>query len=218
MKKLITVCLLPVCLLSVVPTIFADDVAPPSWRGQLDTVTAAWDTWNQTQPMLPDSWTSNPALEMPPYASSSGASLLDNWESRSSVMKLTSDGQLSFWLPNFVNNNPEKMLRIQVTYWTENFVQYSNLKINGVDVGLLKNQRSTYNHGGYWWTDIWDITIYPNPASELILLNFVDLNNGGIPLYPAYVDQVVIDTWCVPEPVTVCLLSLGGLSLLRRKK
>ena len=33
-----------------------------------------------------------------------------------------------------------------------------------------------------------------------------------------FVDQLVVDTICIPEPATMSLLALGGLALLRRKR
>ena len=33
-----------------------------------------------------------------------------------------------------------------------------------------------------------------------------------------YVDEIVVDTLCVPEPMTLILLGLGSLVLLRRRR
>ena len=32
------------------------------------------------------------------------------------------------------------------------------------------------------------------------------------------VDQVIIDTICIPEPITIALLGFGSLILIRRKR
>jgi len=65
-----------------------------------------------------------------------------------------------------------------------------------------------------WVTAAYEFTIEPNPLWEEIYLKFEFSPN---PTPAAYVDQVVIDTWCIPEPATLGLLFVGGLALVRRR-
>jgi hypothetical protein len=61
----------------------------------------------------------------------------------------------------------------------------------------------------------YEFTLEPNPLREEILLKF------DWPMTyqdSAYVDQVVIDTWCIPEPVTLAFVGLGGIWLLRWRR
>ena len=48
-----------------------------------------------------------------------------------------------------------------------------------------------------------------NPAAE----SFVFIDSPGL-----IINELIIDTYCVPEPATMTLLALGGLALLRRKR
>ena len=67
-----------------------------------------------------------------------------------------------------------------------------------------------------WVTAAYEFAFEPNPAWEEIYLKFDWISDpapGG-----AYVDQVVIDTLCIPEPMTVGLLALGALGLIRRRR
>ena len=58
-----------------------------------------------------------------------------------------------------------------------------------------------------WTHSLFEITIWPNPPGEWITIK------GDI-----LVDQVIIDTICIPEPATIFLLGIGGLMTLTRKR
>lgn len=74
---------------------------------------------------------------------------------------------------------------------------------------------------GDWRTSVFYIEMHPNPGSEFFGLfpatwdsELEEWVEGGV----IAVDQVVIDTICIPEPATIALLGLGGLALIRRRK
>jgi hypothetical protein len=62
---------------------------------------------------------------------------------------------------------------------------------------------------GNWYVYNFLITIPENPAWELIQLEFPESTN---------IEEIVIDTICIPEPVSVALLGLGLVPLLLRRK
>jgi hypothetical protein len=223
MKKLITICL--VCVLSNSVAVLADDYLPPTWRDQPGTVTAQWDSWaGFGYTMSPDSWTNNPLPLLSPAPNAyayNGTSLLSEFQGRTNVIELTGNNQIDFWLPNFDNQNPYKDVWIQVTYFATSSAQYSSVDASTYPYPSEISEPSLiadYSHGNGWYTDVWNLQIIPNPQAEFIYVNFTNQQYGTGPLYPAYLDQVVIDTWCVPEPTTICLLGFGALSLIRRKK
>lgn len=56
--------------------------------------------------------------------------------------------------------------------------------------------------------------IWPNPYKEDIYFTIWPEQTGA----QAYLDWVRVDTICIPEPATMCLLGLGGLILLRKRR
>jgi hypothetical protein len=56
-------------------------------------------------------------------------------------------------------------------------------------------------------------TFDPQPGSELVMLTGSLLDVEGVLL-----DQVDIDTRCIPEPMSICLLGIGALGVIRRKR
>ena len=63
--------------------------------------------------------------------------------------------------------------------------------------------------GGVWYTYNYGLTIEPNPTSEMITIT--------VP-YCTVIDQIVVDTICIPEPASMALLALGSVFLLRRRR
>lgn len=218
MKKLITICL--ICVLSIASTVLADDIMSPQWRGQSGTVTAQWNSWiGFGYEMYPDSWGSNPGVSFTPNAYAySGASFLSEFNGRTNIIELTGDHQIDFAMPNFDTQNPFKEVQIQVTYYAVSGFQWSSVSAWADMAEISEPAFITENsYGNGWYTDVWDLTIQPNPSWELIYVNFTNGLSGTEPLYPAYIDQVVIDTIC-PEPATIAFLAAGALLLGRKKK
>jgi hypothetical protein len=56
------------------------------------------------------------------------------------------------------------------------------------------------------------VKIWPNPEIEKI--GFLIPGTTA----PAVLDYIHVDTICIPEPATICILGFGALSLIRRKK
>ena len=54
------------------------------------------------------------------------------------------------------------------------------------------------------------ITIEPHPDLETIELRPNDCT--------MYIDQIIVDTICIPEPATICLFGFGGLAILKKRR
>ena len=61
--------------------------------------------------------------------------------------------------------------------------------------------------GDQWFHSTYEWRIYPNPVDEILKIE------GSI-----FVDELVIDTWCIPEPTPLVLLVLGSLVFFRRRR
>jgi len=186
-----------------------------------------WDDWSgydSQQPgiILPDNdkFFSNPSGIDKPYLT--GLGVLGVTEG---VLYFNTDGVerpiLTLKSDNYDNNNPEKLIRIQMTFSWGRDVEIEQVLPQGEITNIAYREpvegKVTYVYSA------WDIVIKPNPFSETI--KFVLPGFGDETDFCNFkLDQLVLDTKCappVPIPGSLLLLGSGILALvgigIRRK-
>jgi len=190
-------------------TVYAEDFNSPSWRGDSMTTYQQWEFGSSTNPVYPD-FEDN--IHGPPLLTIADETASPQWKAtdlygdnmREGVWRF--DDYMSVTIGNFNQDNPLKVVWLQMTYYDTGGVEpdiimdpvYDNIRVV-----------EKVEAGGYWNISF-EIEISPNPVEETI-----EIHPGDGPLY---VDEVVIDTICVPEPVSIALLGLGGLVFLRKRR
>ncbi|MCC7147446.1 MAG: PEP-CTERM sorting domain-containing protein [Phycisphaeraceae bacterium] len=209
MRLLAKVSLVGVVFLSLVSPALADDLNPPEWRGQDRTTMQEWQFLTDNPQPLAD-------LVVNPYGVPSaqvwpgtGQSWWQEWGGREGVWPLS--GAIELYIPN-ASPNEYKDIWIQLTWAKQAFMSAPVLStipggtievIQQIDIGPTGEALPA---GPNWWHTTYNVRIYPNPTFETIRID------GTI-----MVDQIVVDTICVPEPTALGLLTIGGLALLRRR-
>ncbi|MDK1032244.1 MAG: PEP-CTERM sorting domain-containing protein [Planctomycetia bacterium] len=211
---------------------FADDPFAPPWDGEPGSQYWEWADWGQFPgPMAPDDGDTSPPDGVTdvgdPYAlAGAGATFLPDFAGRSNVVALGQHDDLIFHSDNYDIENPVKYVRVQITYnaFHVNSASADDSLGFGAPLGFnvwvddgnplfiaAQEVDATEPDNDGWLTVAYDFDLTPNPFWEEIGLKFEG--------YPAYVDQVVIDTWCTPEPATMALMGAGlaVVGLLRRK-
>ncbi len=170
------------------PPAAADDILPPSWRGQPRSTMQLWEFSNGADPAAPDQ-VSNP-YGMPILNLTSWA-WHDWFWARQGIVSVGAGGCLPIELPNYPRAGRDKYLWVQITYWS--WRQPHHWEVMW-DTGHWQSptppliERRVHSDG--WVTDVHWITIPENPPAERLEMWFGP--NG------TYVDQVVVDTLCIP--------------------
>jgi len=110
-------------------------------------------------------------------------------------------------IPNQPQQNPFKIIWFEAVYRATAIVQDPVLTVSSG----FQWQRFYYDNGGtanQWRTMVAGFKIWPNPTQEHVSISL--WGTGG------FFTAMSVDTLCVPEPVTLLLLGLGGL-VLRKK-
>jgi hypothetical protein len=212
MKKITVILIVSVfvCNFSVNPT-SAEDLNPPDFRYQDGTTYARWEFFTDDPMPIPDD-------QFNPYGTASmeiwpgvGQAYWPQWGGRDGVWPLSGAAEIA------IDNRPEplpyKDILVQLT-WAEQVQDVVPLiweTISGVEAELL--DQVTLNPtgeappaDGFWYHSTYLIHLEPNPDFEIVRID------GAV-----MIDELVIDTICIPEPCTIALLGLGGMVLLRRK-
>jgi hypothetical protein len=239
-KQLVVVCM-AVTLLTLTLPALADNFAPPDYVGDPLSYHAEWEFTNGPIPPTP------PAMLIPDGGESNGGPLTNEFlydllggthidldtnawgwvvaDGDGGMMHDGPDqvGQFVINTINWVDEMPEKYIRVQITYIGQapTVLGAHGYSYNGYHPTYPGLPTETTYHGffdagpvvvvddpnnSYLYQDIW---MEPNPDWEQIV---VDVPLGTI------IDEIVVDSISIPEPATMSLLALGGLALLRRRR
>lgn len=212
--------------------VVADDLFPPPWRGRPLTTLAEWEFFTPANPIPPDG-------QIPPVIGDGlgGAGPLASFSPLLTWDPFDGDGawigtgsptdppgQIVINLPNWIDNEPLKLVHIQMTvqgYFRTEPDGTVTLVAPHVDSILAYDPTGPTTsmlvqvyplipvdptNGTFLRTELWKIQ--PNPDYERILINVPS---------DTLVDQLVIDTISfVPEPGTFGVMMLGmGVFLMR---
>jgi hypothetical protein len=225
MKRLLIISL---CVLFVAGTAVAEDLQPPWWRGQWSTTSQVWEFNYEILPetqVLPDGPApgGQPPLESTDLYWYPGPEPWDEWMAEDMPYEYAPEQwvgrgvvPLSGVLDVLVDNhdpNPEneKWIWLQITWRPQDEgeePEFWYLDPEPVEPPMLVEEIFLGPDDPLGWresTYAWELD--HNPPDEIISI-------GGT----INVDELVIDTWCVPEPTTIALLGLGSLVLALKKR
>jgi len=190
----------------------ADDLTPPSWRFNAGTTVQHWDFSAGPTGGAPDALPLNNSFGTPLLLPGGGASWMPSFSGRNDVWNLAA-GSIDFFVPNTGNQNNQKNLWLQVTYFAAAPSPPSYLVAgpNGL-FNMVGGPQVTPLANG-WFHELTQWTTPICPPFERVTIQ------PAIPGAVMMIDQVVIDTQCiVPTPGTASLLCLGGLFAARRRR
>lgn len=115
-------------------------------------------------------------------------------------------------IPNQMIANPYKEIRLEMGFIGDgDLADFSVIPIPFVGSVELVSQEIVVVDPATGWKKLTAYYIIePNPDWEFVCYSF----SGAL----AAIDYAIVNTKCVPEPMTVSLLGLGGLILARRKR
>jgi len=185
----------------IISFLTAASFAAPAWRGDLGSTWQQWDfTDNNPTPSPDDGYN--------PYNPAQMQIVGGNYQPTVSDGAWQVSGSVYAYIPNSPDNNPHKEIWVEVIWQPMNSSLFlPDEPMVGVTPFADSSTKEVTPLAGDWYSTLFKLDLSPNPSEEYISLSGDYL-----------VDQIVIDTICIPEPTTVLLLVCGVVPLLRRRK
>lgn len=227
--------LLAVLCVVVLAGLAKASVMVPEWSGSERTVLAEFDTWTvydydaNGDYYQPDTFAASDrdaldtsdtwGVTADAYLDLSAGEYLESFCYHDDIIRLDINNGLDFMLANYVGGE-FKEVWVEVTYYScQDVIPVPDVWEAGADE--YRTYAPTYWDmevtADGWVTEAFSFIITPNPSWEVFNLNFETADSWDG--YPVYVDSVIIETICVPEPATMVMLALGGVvTAIRRRK
>ncbi len=123
-------------------------------------------------------------------------------------------GWIKLHLANVPELNPEKAIWQKIRYIAGGETDFSLLPPDGFDAILWRDETQTTFYEDGFLEEIWNGSIFPNPAWEELLWEF-----EVEPRKFFLIDRWEIATICVPEPGSAfAVAGLAAVALLKRRK
>jgi hypothetical protein len=218
MRKAIFAGVLLLAGVASVTASLATDVLPPAWRGQANTTLQAWSFDTAANPAvltLDENIYGTPSATI--HVTDTGFPQETFWKATNGnghvgVWRIHGSDYLLLDLPNTPTTDPSssKEIWLQITYsaGTDEAEDVKPEIQTLPSYASLELIQSTVVDSLYY-RDVYRIRLVPNPTEERIAI---------LPRYSnVYIDEIVVDTICIPEPATMLILGLGAVLLRKRK-
>jgi hypothetical protein len=207
MRRSATILIAAIVGMACVSAAVADDINPPLWRGDEGSTYQRWEFGSPANPgaqplEIVDNPYGDPELSVWPGL---GQEWLADHQGRDGVWPLS--GDMVIRIPNRPEPNLEKRIWIQLTWGPQTPVSEPGIDLVDPEADVEAVLIEEIQVDSVWTHSTYAIVLPFNPPEETL-----HIHNSIL------VDELVIDTICIPEPATMSLLAIGGLGVLLRRK